>query len=59
MSVLSRMNKQDIQNIVYRNTPIDKINTIYEGYGFIEVNGRAGKDNLTYRLYENGMVVEK
>lgn len=59
MSVLNRMNKQDIQNIVYRNTPIDKINTIYEGYGFIEVNGRAGKDNLTYRLYENGMVVEK
>jgi hypothetical protein len=59
MSVLNRMNKQDIQNIVYRNTPIDKINTIYEGYGFIEVNGRAGKDELTYRLYENGMVVEK
>ena len=59
MSVLNRMNKQDIQNIVYRNTPIDKINTIYEGYGFIEVNGRAGKDNLIYRVYENGMVVEK
>lgn len=57
--MIRNLSKQNIQNIVYRNTPIDRINTIHEGYGFIEVNGSAGKDNLTYRIYENGMVVEK
>ena len=59
MSVLNRMKKQDIEIMVYRNTPINEIQSVYEGYGFIEVNGKAGKDNLTYRFYENGMVVEK
>jgi hypothetical protein len=53
------MNKQDIESLVYRSTPIDKIQSMYEGYNFIEVNGRAGSDNLTYRIYNNGMVVEK
>lgn len=57
--MLKNLSKQNIQTIVYRNTPIDRINTIHEGYGFIEVNGCAGGDNLTYRIYENGMVVEK
>ena len=59
MSVLNRMNKQDIENLVYCSTPIDRIQSMYEGYNFIEVNGRAGSDNLTYRIYNNGMVVEK
>ena len=57
--MIRNLSKQNIQNIIYRNTPIDIINTIHEGYGFIEVNGSAGKDNITYRIYENGMVVEK
>lgn len=57
--MIRNLSKQNIQSIVYRNTPIDRINTIHEGYGFIEVNGSTGKDNLTYRIYENGMVVEK
>ena len=57
--MLRNLSKQNIQSIVYRNTPIDRINTIHEGYGFIEVQGNAGKDNLTYRIYENGTVVEK
>ena len=57
--MIRNLSKQNIQSIVYRNTPIDKINSIHEGYGFIEVNGAAGKDNLTYIIYENGMVVEK
>lgn len=59
MSILNKMKKQDIENLVYRNTPIDKIQSLYEGYNFIEVSGCAGKDNLTYRFYDNGKVVEK
>lgn len=59
MSILNRMTKQNVELMVYSNTPIDTIDHMYEGYGFIEVSGRAGGDNLTYRFYENGMVVEK
>ena len=51
--------KKQIQQLVFENTPIDTIITIYDLPNGIEVIGRAGGDTLTYRLYDNGMVVEK
>ena len=51
--------KKQIQQLVFENTPIDTIVTTYDLPNGIEVVGRAGGDTLTYRLYDNGMVVEK
>ena len=51
--------KKQIQQLVFENTPIDTIITTYDLPNGIEVIGRAGGDTLTYRLYDNGMVVEK
>ena len=59
MSILNRMKKQHIENLVFHSTPIENIITLYEGKDFIEVVGAAGRDTLTYRIYESGMVVEK
>lgn len=51
--------KKQIQQLVFENTPIDTIVTTYDLPNGIEVVGRAGGDTLTYRIYDNGMVVEK
>jgi hypothetical protein len=59
MSILNRMKKQHIENLVFHSTPIEDIITLYEGKDFVEVVGTAGRDTLTYRIYENGMVTEK
>ena len=48
-----------IQELVYQNTPIDTIVSTYDLRNGIEVVGRAGGDILTYRIYDNGQVVEK
>ena len=53
------MTKRQIQDLVYQNTPIDQILVVNEDRRFIEVTGRAGKDVMTYRFYENGSIVEK
>jgi hypothetical protein len=45
--------------LVYQNTPIDTIVSTYDLHNGIEVVGRAGGDVLTYRIYDNGQVVEK
>ena len=59
MSILNHMKKQHIENLVFHNTPIEDIITLHEGKDFIEVVGIAGRDTLTYRIYENGTVTEK
>ena len=55
---LSREQEQ-IQQLVFQNTPIDTIVSTYDLPNGIEVTGHAGRDTLTYRIYDNGMVVEK
>lgn len=51
--------QENLTRLVYQNTPIDTIVTTYELPNGVEVVGRAGKDTLTYRIYDNGNVVEK
>jgi hypothetical protein len=48
-----------IEQVVYTQTPIDTIVSTYELPNGIEVRGYAGSDSLTYRIYDNGIVVEK
>ena len=51
--------RKKIKEMVYSQTPIDEIYMIEEYLDFIEVKGYAGGDSMTYRIYDNGMVVEK
>ena len=51
--------QEQIKQIVYSQTPIDTIVSTYELPNGIEVRGYAGGDSMTYRIYDNGMVVEK
>ena len=51
--------KKQIQQLVFENTPIDTIIATYDLPNGIEVIGCEGGDTLIYRLYDNGMVVEK
>lgn len=55
---LSREQEQ-IQQLVFQNTPIDTIMTTYDLPNGIEVTGHAGCDIVTYRIYENGTIVER
>ena len=56
-----RLSQERIKQIVYSQTPIDTIVYTYDlpGGNGIEVRGYAGGDSMTYRFYDNGMVVEK
>jgi hypothetical protein len=51
--------QEKISRLVYENTPIDQIVQVYEGPNFLEVTGNAGRDCLTYRIYDNGQVTER
>lgn len=51
--------QEQIKQMVYSQTPIDTIISTYELPNGIEVRGYAGGDSITYRIYDNGMVVEK
>ena len=51
--------QKTIEQVVYTQTPIDIIVSTYELPNGIEVRGYAGSDSLTYRIYDNGTVVEK
>jgi hypothetical protein len=51
--------QEQIQQIIFQTTPIDRIISTHDLPNGIEVRGYAGKDSLTYRIYDNGMVVEK
>jgi hypothetical protein len=53
------MTKKTLKEIIFTNTPIDKVISTSEGPGFIEVIGCAGGDTMTYRIYENGQVTER
>ena len=57
----SRMSleQENLQKLIFQNTPIDTIVSTYSLPNGVEVNGYAGGDNVTYRIYENGTVVEK
>ena len=48
-----------IEQVVYTQTPIDTIVSTYDLPNGIEVHGYAGGDSLTYRIYDNGLVVER
>ena len=56
-----RLTQEQIKKMVYSQTPIDTIVSTYDlpGGNGIEVRGYAGGDNMTYRFYDNGKVVEK
>ena len=56
-----RMTKdqEQIKKMVYSQTPIDTIVATYDLPNGIEVKGYAGGDSVTYRFYDNGMVVER
>ena len=56
-----RLSQEQIKQMVYSQTPIDTIVYTYDlpGGNGIEVRGYAGGDSVTYRFYDNGMVVEK
>ena len=53
------MDQNTLKNLVYENTPIDTILRTYEDRNFVEVTGMAGGDTMTYRIYNNGTVVER
>ena len=53
------MPKKDFERLIYSNTPIDHIHSVYEERDFIEVHGSAGGDSVVYRIYENGTIIEK
>ena len=56
-----RLSQERIKQMVYSQTPIDTIVYTYDlpGGNGIEVRGYVGGDSMTYRFYDNGMVVEK
>ena len=53
------LSRKQVEKMVYQKTPMDTIYTINEYNNCFEVHGAAGGDNLTYRFYTNGEVVEK
>jgi hypothetical protein len=57
--MLNRISQDNLKQIIFSQTPIDRVYSIHEDKNFIDVQGSAGGDNCTYRIYDNGMVVEK
>ena len=51
--------QEKLKQLIYSSTPIDTIISTHELPNGIEVKGYAGGDSMTYRIYDNGMVVEK
>ena len=54
-----RMTDKEIREIIYNQTPIDRIMRIVWFKDFVEVTGPAGGDVLHYRIYNNGTIVER
>lgn len=48
-----------VMDIVVKQTPIDKIINVAPFRDYYEVTGSAGGDILQYRIYNNGMIVER
>ena len=59
MGYLNKISKKTIEEIIFTQTPITDIHYVDEGHDFLQVEGRAGENTLTYRIYDNGTVVEK
>ena len=57
--MLNRISQDNLKQIIFSQTPIDRVYSIHEDRNFIDVQGSAGGDTCTYRIYDNGMVVEK
>ena len=57
--LMYNMTKKTLKEIIFTNTPIDRVISTHEGNGFIDVVGCAGGDTMTYRIYENGQVTER
>jgi hypothetical protein len=53
------LEQENLQKLIFQNTPIDTIVSTHELPNGVEVRGYAGGDSLTYRIYDNGTVVEK
>lgn len=53
------MTDKEIREIIYSQTPIDRIMRIVWFKDFVEVTGPAGGDVLHYRIYNNGTIVER
>ena len=51
--------QENLKQLIFSSTPIDTIISTHELPNGIEVKGYAGGDSMTYRIYDNGMVVEK
>ena len=51
--------QEKLKQLIFSSTPIDTIISTHELPNGIEVKGYAGEDSMTYRIYDNGMVVEK
>ena len=51
--------QEKLKQLIFSSTPIDTIISTHELPDGIEVKGYAGGDSMTYRIYDNGMVVEK
>ena len=51
--------QEKLKQLIFSSTPIDTIISTHELPNGIEVRGYAGGDSMTYRIYDNGMVVEK
>ena len=51
--------QEKLKQLIFSSTPIDTIISTHELPNGIEIKGYAGGDSMTYRIYDNGMVVEK
>ena len=53
------MTDSEIRKIVIERTPLDRVIQTQNFGNYTDVVGSAGGDNITYRIYSNGQVVEK
>ena len=50
--------KQAIQKVLFE-TNMDYIIDVYEMPDFIEVHGRSGREDVCFRVYNNGKIYER
>ena len=57
--MMSRLDREEAEKILFDNTPADRIVDTYEDSNFWEFTCRAGGDVLTYRIYDSGTITER
>jgi len=57
MAKSSRADKA--QDKVLSETCMEYVTDVYETPDFVEVHGRAGGDDICYRVYSNGRIYER